>query len=131
MSSARPRALAALLGLLAIVLGSVGIDRHTAVETHARCEHGGFVHVERVSDAPPVQTADGHPTLAEPIWWETEGDHHCCSAVPFAAAAPEIHIQPAPALTAAEPHSAIISRVAITAALFRLAPKTSPPIAAV
>ena len=53
MTPIRPRAIAALLGLWAIVLGSVGVHRHVTVETHARCTHGDEVHVRRVSDAGP------------------------------------------------------------------------------
>lgn len=130
MSPVRPRALAALLGLLAIVLGSVGVHRHVTVETHARCEHGDVVHVQRVSDVAPEHTATGGvPSLVDPVWWETEGDHHCGAAAPIVAAEPELEafLLPVPAGAQSEPP--IVSRVAIASALFRLAPKTSPPSA--
>jgi hypothetical protein len=123
----RSRTLAALLGLLAIVLGSVGVHRHVTVETHARCQHGDEVHVQRVSDAAPTHAAGGTPTLADPIWWETEGDHHCGATAPITAAEPELLAVLVPVPTSTETASIVVSRVAIATALFRLAPKTSPP----
>jgi hypothetical protein len=125
----RSRALAALLGLLAIVLGSVGVHRHVTVETHARCVHGDEVHVQRVSDAAPTHAAGGTPTLADPIWWETEGDHHCGAAAPIVAAEPEVVALLVPAVAGFEQDPVVTSRLASASALFRLAPKTSPPIA--
>jgi hypothetical protein len=127
----RSRAIAALLGLLAIVLGSVGVNRHVTVETHAQCEHGGEVHVQRVSDVAPQHQAGGAPTLADPVWWETEGDHHCGAAAPIVAATPDILAVLVPAPVGAEHDPIVVSRVAVAAALFRLAPKTSPPSASV
>jgi hypothetical protein len=127
----RPRAVAALLGLWAILLGSVGVHRHVSVEVHARCVHGAEVHVRRVSDAAPPHATAGSPTLADPIWWETEGDHHCGAATPIVAAAPELVAVLVPAAAGTEQDPVLVSRVAITAALFRLAPKTSPPRASV
>jgi hypothetical protein len=127
----RSRALAALLGLLAIVLGSVGVHRHVSVEVHATCEHGAEVHVERVGEAvAPPETGAG-PTLADPVWWETEGDHHCSVIAPIVAAQAEVSADRAPAPAAFEPETPIVSRVAIAVALFRIAPKTSPPISLV
>jgi hypothetical protein len=131
MSSGRPRALAALLGLLAIVLGTVGVAHHNAVETHVRCEHGDLVHVERVAETEPAETADGVASFKSPIRLDTEDHHHCCSAVQLTAAAPTSQILSAPAVAAAKQVPGIVSRVEITAALYRLAPKTSPPIVAV
>lgn len=131
MTPIRPRAIAALLGLWAIVLGSVGVHRHVTVETHARCVHGDEVHVRRVSDAAPTHAAGGTPTWADPIWWETEGDHHCGAATPIVAAEPEVLAVLVPAPVGTEQDPVVVSRVTIASALFRLAPKTSPPSALV
>lgn len=123
----RPRAIAALLGLWAIVLGSVGVHRHVSVEAHVRCEHGAEVHVQRVSDAAPTHATGGTPTLADPIWWQTEGDHHCGAVAPIVAAEPELQAVLVPVSAGVEEDSIVVSHVAVAAALFRLAPKTSPP----
>ena len=116
---------------MAILLGTVGVHRHATVETHVRCEHGEMVHVERISDAAPVHTAAGSPTLADPVWWEAEGDHHCGAVAPIVAAEPELLAAPVTLPGSFEAQVSVVSRVAVAAALFRLAPKTSPPRALV
>ncbi|HUQ05246.1 MAG TPA: hypothetical protein VM261_22235 [Kofleriaceae bacterium] len=131
MSPPRSRAIAALLGLLAIVLGSVGVHRHVSVEVHARCEHGAEVHVERVGVAVAAPETGGGPTLAAPVWWETEGDHHCGVIAPIVCAEPDVAVSPATLPIGFATEVPGVSRVAIATALFRLAPKTSPPIALV
>lgn len=129
MVPSRARPVIALLGVMAMVLGSVGVHRHVSVETHATCEHGAEVHVERIGEAVAVAEAGHGPVLADPVWWAAEGDHHHCGAVaPVVCAEPECVAAPTvlPASFASEPDA--VSRVAVATALFRLAPKTSPPI---
>jgi hypothetical protein len=50
---------------------------------------------------------------------------------PIVAAQAEVSADRAPAPAAFEPETPIVSRVAIAVALFRIAPKTSPPISLV
>lgn len=131
MTRRRSRATAALLGLLAIVLGTVGVHRHVSVETHGRCEHGAEVHLERVGQAvPPPETGAG-PVLAAPVWWESEGDHHCSVIAPLVADETQVATLAVPAPANVDHAVHLVSRVAIAAALFRIAPKTSPPNALV
>jgi hypothetical protein len=128
----RTRPAIALLGLLAIVLGTVGVHRHVSVETHATCEHGAEVHVERVGEAVAVPEPSQGPVLADPVWWESEGDHHHCGAVaPIVCAEPECVTAPTVLPGGFTSQPVPVSRVAIATALFRLAPKTSPPRALV
>lgn len=127
----RARPVIALLGLIAALLGSVGVHRHATVETHARCEHGAEVHVERVGEAVAVPDAGGGPVLADPVWWESEGDHHCGAVAPIVCAQPELVTVLVGLPAGFEADVPDVSRVAITTALYRLAPKTSPPISLV
>ncbi|MBZ0237732.1 MAG: hypothetical protein K8M05_35790 [Deltaproteobacteria bacterium] len=129
-----PRAIAALLGLVAIVLGTVGVHRHVTTVEHGRCEHGAEVHLERVggdADAAPMSEPGTGPVLAEPVWWESEGDHHCGAIAPIVCAAPELQATLLPAPAGDEYERPGSSRVAVATALYRLAPKTSPPISLV
>jgi len=131
VSLIRPRAAIALLGLVAIVLGTIGVHRHATVETHTRCEHGAEVHVERVGEAVAVPPTGGGPVLADPVWWEAGGDHHCGAVAPIVCAEPEL-VGVLPVTEGSSPPDLIVvSRVAIAAALYRLAPKTSPPVSLV
>jgi len=135
VSFRRPRAIAALLGLCAILLGTVGVHRHVTTVEHGWCEeHGAEVHLERVGapgEGPHVAQAGGGPVLAEPVWWESEGDHHCGAIAPICCAQPALQAALITAPAGAEPERPSLSRVAIATALYRLAPKTSPPRASV
>ena len=130
VSLACPRRLRSPLALLALAGGltaTAGVDHHVAVETHTQCEHGAEVHVERIGDAVPV-VSSSRPILADPTWWAEHEDHHHCSATAsIVAAAPPFAamsaVQPTP--DASRPAPSL--HVAVAAALFRLAPKTSPP----
>jgi hypothetical protein len=121
----------ALLGLVAILLGTVGVHRHATVETHTRCEHGDVVHVERVGEAVAVPETGSGPVLADPVWWETKGDHHCGAMAPIVCAEPDLRGVLPVSEGSSEPDVTVVSRVAIATALYRLAPKTSPPISLV
>lgn len=125
-----PRTIAALLGLVAIVLGTVGVHRHVTTVEHGRCEHGAEVHLEQVGEpvlAASMSEPGTGPVLAEPVWWESEGDHHCGAIAPIVCAAPELQAALVPAPAGAEDEPPGTSRVAVATALYRLAPKTSPP----
>jgi hypothetical protein len=127
----RPHRLRSPLALLALVgwlTATAGVEHHVAVETHTRCEHGAEVHVERIGDAVPV-VPSSRPILADPTWWAEHEDHHHCSATAsIVAAAPPCAavpaVRPTPDASQLDPSL----HVAVAAALFRLAPKTSPPI---
>lgn len=131
----RPSAIAALLGLCAILLGTVGVHRHVTTVEHGWCEeHGAEVHLERVGapgEAARVALPGTGPVLDEPVWWESEGDHHCGAIAPICCDPPAVQAAPVPAPADAEQDRSSLSRVAIATALYRLAPKTSPPRASV
>lgn len=104
---------------------------HHASVQHGRCvEHGEELHLSKVGKALLAPTTDVAQISASP-WAAVEGDEHCeISAVahqPFHGAADVVlDVAPAAIATAALPPPPI---VAIAAAVYRLAPKTSPPVA--
>jgi hypothetical protein len=122
------RIAAAWLGVLALVIGSIGVDAHIAEEAHVVCEHGAEVHVERIGDSIAPPSEGGGPTIAAPTWWEVGGDEHCSSTASIVCrASATFAIQSAVVATASR-ELIPVERAAVARAVYRLAPKTSPPL---
>ncbi len=122
------RIMAAVVGVLALALGSIGVHYHVAAEAHAICEHGAEVHVTQVGDARPPPPPDGAPTLAAPTWWQEHGDHHCAAAAQIVVAEPQLLTAVVAMDLTRDDRVPPIAQVASPSRLYRLAPKTSPPV---
>jgi hypothetical protein len=124
------RAVAALAAVV-LVACTLLVGWHKATVTHGVCvEHGDEVHLDRVGDAERAQAGDADQ-IGTSTWELIDGDHHCAIAAisrdphaacggDAAAAAPDLSddaTTPPPARAAAA-----------AVALYRLAPKTSPPV---
>jgi hypothetical protein len=122
----RARRTTAAFAAWLLVASIVLIGWHRATVLHGKClEHGEEVHLEKLADRAPAAS----DSVAPSNWLQVEGDSHCeilaTAHTPLAAAhAPVAHhvvvvtIADAPPIAIATP---------IAAALYRLAPKTSPP----
>ena len=122
------RRLQAALTALTFVVAGVFSLVHEATTAHVRCgEHGELTHVD-----PGVHTTATHgetPVAEGQPPASTHAHEHCM----FQGAAHSVPPQPAPAITAipvATDHLAIADLPAVAArdALYRIAPKTSPPV---
>lgn len=121
------RRLQAALTAMAFVIAGVFSLVHEATTAHVRCaEHG------EVTDVDPgvhAAAAQGETPVAEGQPQSEHGHEHCLQQCAVHAAA----AQPAPAITAiavVTDHVAIAELPAVAArdALYRTAPKTSPPV---
>jgi hypothetical protein len=104
---------------------------HRATVEHGRCvEHGEEIHLQRIAGGGNAVADAGIAEMTAAGWQLTDGDEHCEILASSHA--------PAAAVTAAEHHvtmidgdvpSLLVSLEAPNpAVLFRLAPKTSPPL---
>lgn len=125
------RVMAAVLGVLVVLIGPAWTHHHVAVQAHAVCEHGAEIHVDAPGAPAP---ADPGGVTAVRAGGEApddahEGEHHHCAATAGVAAVAPAQVSAAVAtLVPAElapPRAATVTRAT---ALFRLAPKTSPPV---
>lgn len=103
---------------------------HQATVVHGRCaEHGEEIHLIKIADGGPVIADPATPAMTASDWLRLAGDEHCellatIHATTTARAAIAAHTTiaahvapPVPFLPLAPP-----------ATLYRLAPKTSPPV---
>ena len=126
---AHRRALAAFAAVM-LVGCMLLVGWHKATVMHGVCaEHGDELHLDRVSEHERAEASDS-AQIESSTWVQVDGDHHCViaatsrdpvstAAAHAAAAAPDVsdHAPPPPALVAPA-----------AVALYRLAPKTSPPV---
>lgn len=121
--------LVAALSAAALVVGVLLVGWHQATVIHGVCvEHGGELHLDKVADHDHAQD-DPTSRLERSAWILGDGDHDCtilatASAALVAPGAPSpvlAHEDAAPALPAARADAAVV-------AIYRLAPKTSPPV---
>lgn len=124
------RALAAFAAL-SLVTCTLLAGWHKATVAHGVCvEHGEALHLDRISDRDRAPASDSDQ-IEPSTWVLVDGDHHCAIAATSrdplaapgaaeAAAAPDLSDDP----TALPPVLAATPAVA----LYRLAPKTSPPV---
>ena len=126
---AHVRAVAALAAVV-LVACTFLVGWHKATVMHGVCaEHGDELHVGRVGDDPHPEHGDA-AELHDSPWELVDGDHHCA----IAAASRDPHAAPGGHDAAAAPDlsddatplpPALVAAHAV--ALYRLAPKTSPP----
>jgi hypothetical protein len=120
----RVLACSALIATIAILAAQLAGSAHEAVACHVRCAHGELV------EAPAVAAHRAEDRRVVAVEAGGGGDAHCAiaaaasqsGAAPAAARAlaprPDALVRPAPAPAFADPAHA---------ALYRIAPKTSPP----
>lgn len=123
--------MAAVLGVLVLFLGPLAGHHHQAVQAHAVCEHGAEIHVDAAGAPAPADTGGVSEVRARGELPEDahEGDHHHCAAAASVAAGPPAQAGAAAAtMVSAELAPPRVATVTRATALFRLAPKTSPPV---
>ncbi len=128
--ASRPRAPGALLAFL-MLWASVGGIFHYSVVSHTRCaDHGEIVHGDGAEEAaPPVRFSDGPNFLPEEPEQGDHGHEHCVfKHVVRARIVSALTEQVAPHSPALAPPMCASERPITTLALFRLAPKHSPPV---
>jgi len=124
------RAVAALAALV-LVAGVLVVGWHKAAVAHGVCtEHGEELHLQRLS-APAQDHGPATETRIGASTWELrDGDHHCTIAA--TSRDPATAGVDAPVVLAAdEPVDLLALPAALADArtvLYRLAPKTSPPV---
>jgi hypothetical protein len=123
------RALAAFAAVV-LVGCTLLVGWHEATVMHGVCvEHGDELHLDRVSDHERAEASDSDQVESS-TWVPVDGDHHCvitgtsrdpitAGASPDVAAAAALADEPSPPPALAAPAAV---------ALYRLAPKTSPPV---
>jgi hypothetical protein len=126
---AHRRALAAFAAVV-LVGCTLLVGWHKATVMHGVCaEHGDELHLDRVGEHQRAEASDS-AQIESSTWVQGDGDHHCTIAATSrdpiaagashaAAAAPDVSDH------ASLPH-ALVAPAAV--ALYRLAPKTSPPV---
>lgn len=120
------RLLAAVTALAFVVAGLAGRS-HEAAVSHVRCEHGELTHAVEsgARDRAPGSSAS---VLVERSGAIVHGHEHCELAYAHPAIAPLGVYAPKPVTVAvATAPRVIASVVAPRAAIYRTAPKTSPP----
>ena len=128
--SRRAHRTVALLAAL-VMLASLGLVAwHRATVVHGRCaEHGEEIHLVQVASesgaiADPSQTA-----LTASEWILGDGDDHCeLLAADAAATAPTSHANVLLIVATPGVPALAVVPTAPPATLYRLAPKTSPPV---
>lgn len=134
LSRAQRRRLSAALSLFVYVGAALLSLAHLAEASHARCpEHGEIVHVDEAALAPSLaeapQSEDGLAPAPAP--GDEHAHDHCVVCTTERAKALEDRHAPLEmrALAAAAAPRAPFVRIPVLAALYRVAPKTSPPAA--
>jgi hypothetical protein len=119
--------LAVLTALAFVVSGLIGLH-HEATTAHAQCEHGELVHGTVASSG--LAAATNPNTVARGLPASTQGHEHC--ELTSATRPPSLDARAQACATIvladrdaaiAAPHVAVVHR----SALYRTAPKTSPP----
>jgi hypothetical protein len=124
----RRRALPAAFAVALLVVGQLLALAHNAATRHVECEeHGEIFEAAQLSEA--LHDCDQDHLVG--VENDAGGDHDDCSIarlLQHSAAAPDVPPVPvrAPALETLD-QTAPASVVAIAMALYRIAPKTSPP----
>jgi hypothetical protein len=122
----RPRGVAAITALLFVVCGLLAM-RHEAATPHLRTLAGGFVHGRALSGSHSTPDSDIHGQR------DPDADSGDCALLTAShqAASADVAAQVIVA-AASTPYAAPVQPVhatAVCAAVYRIAPKTSPPIA--
>jgi hypothetical protein len=124
------RATAALAALV-LVGTTLLVGWHKANVEHGVCaEHGEQLHLRRVAELAPQDAADHAARIGAATWELKDGDHHCAvAATTRSATSADTH---APQIVDAGEHVeqlALPAQLAVAhVELYRLAPKTSPPV---
>jgi hypothetical protein len=126
---AHRRALAAFAAVM-LVGCTLLVGWHKATVMHGVCaEHGDELHLDRVGEHERAEASDS-AQLESSTWVQVDGDHHCVIAAtsrdPISTAAGhDLAALPDLCDDTSPPH-ALVAPAAV--ALYRLAPKTSPPV---
>lgn len=124
------RAIAAVTAAV-LVLGGLVLAWHRAEVVHGICgEHGEALHLSK-QDAEHAHAQDDETRhLEKSAWIQLEGDHHCALIATFRDPVVDERCTVAPELAPAEEAPALPAGAAAprVAAIWRLAPKTSPPV---
>lgn len=133
------RAIAAVSAALLIAC-TLLVDWHRATTMHGVCaEHGDELHLVQVDELRGAPDAHGHDPgdagdpaeVTRSSFVPTDGDHHCQITATTTVRMPDVDDHPRAAPTAAtDPHAIPAAAPLAARALFRLAPKTSPPVRA-
>ncbi len=118
----------ASIAALVLLVASLLAGWHHAEVAHGRCsEHGEEVHLARV-DGTVVAPAPDATQISSSPWVAVDGDDHCQIVVATHRACDPVT---APAFLPATLEHVVVPQprvVAFAATLYRLAPKTSPPV---
>ena len=123
------RALALALAALFLV-ASIGLAGwHRATVMHGTCaEHGEALHFQKVAQA-PAEADHEASSISRSTFVPGEGDEHCeILAAAAAAVDAPVAAQHHVVLEAHAAPPALIAHVPQSSALYRVAPKTSPPV---
>lgn len=119
-----PRRLTSLVALAACLLAQLAGSVHTAAVAHVACaEHGGVVELR--ADPHTAGPAAGHATITSSA--EDAHHDHCAGCATPTGTASTSAPQAASAAEFARSHPGPNAQCPVPDALFRLAPKGSPP----